>query len=92
MDEATFRKELAEKGYEPPAEFVMGPNGSDEEHVHDFDVYALVVEGELTIEKKSGDKTCEVGETVRYPAGESHVEKAGPDGVKALVGRRRHPA
>lgn len=51
MDEATIRKELAEQGYEPPAEFVMGPNGADEEHVHDFDVCALVIEGELTIEK-----------------------------------------
>ncbi len=88
MDEAAFRKLLAEEGYDGPFEFAMDPNAADDQHVHDYDVVAMVVEGSITIETPSGDKTCYVGQTVGYPAGEPHVEKAGPHGVKALVGRR----
>jgi uncharacterized cupin superfamily protein len=88
MNQAEFRKLLMNEGFEGPFEYVKGPDFVDEEHVHDFDVLAMVVEGTLTIEKPSGDQTCHVGETVSFPAGEPHVEKPGPDGVKALVGRR----
>jgi quercetin dioxygenase-like cupin family protein len=88
MDEATFGENLTREGYTKVTEFIKDPNWADTEHSHDFDVYVLVFEGELMIEKKSGDVTCQVGDTVRYPAGELHIEKAGPNGVKALVRRR----
>ena len=88
MTETEFRKRLDNEGYEGPFDYVKGPDFVDQEHVHDFDVLALVLEGALTIEKSSGDETCRPGETVAFPAGEPHVEKPGPDGVRALVGRR----
>jgi mannose-6-phosphate isomerase-like protein (cupin superfamily) len=88
MDEASFREALKHENFAEPVDFIKEPNWADTEHSHDFDVFAFVVEGELTIEKKSGDVVCQVGDTVRYPAGKLHTEKAGPNGVKALVGRR----
>ena len=88
MNETEFRKLLTDEGYEGPFEYDRRPDFVDEQHVHDFDVLAMVVEGSLTIEKPSGDQTCHAGETVGFPAGEPHVEKPGSDGVKAFVGRR----
>lgn len=86
MDEATFCENLKRENYAEPVDFIKEPNWADTEHSHDFDVYALVVEGELMIKKKSADVTCQVGDAVPCPTGELHVEKAGPEGVKALVG------
>ena len=88
MNETEFREILMDKGYDGPFDFAMEANAADDEHVHDYDVLVMVVEGSLTIEMPSGDETGLVGDTIQYPAGEPHVEKAGPDGVKALVGRR----
>ena len=81
-------KALERENDAEPVDFIKEPNWADTEHSHDFDVYAFVVKGELTIEKKSGNVVCRAGDTVRYPAGELHTEKVGPNGVKALVGRR----
>jgi len=88
MTEAEFLQKLKDEGYDGPFDFEMGPNGADTEHTHEKDIIAMVTEGQLTIEKPSGNVTCEVGEIVSYPAGEPHIEKAGPAGAKALVGRR----
>ena len=88
MTKTKFVKMLRTEGYEGPMDFSMGPNEVDSEHAHDEDTVALVVEGSITIEKLSGDVTCNVGDIVSYPAGEPHIEKAGPNGVKALVGWR----
>ena len=88
MTKEEFCEMLKRDGYDGPFDFSMGPNVVDEEHAHDEDIIGIVIEGTITIEKPSGDVTCGVGEIVSYPAGEPHVEKAGPEGVKALVGTR----
>jgi len=88
MNETEFREILKNEGYDGPFDFAMESNAADDKHVHDYDVLVMVVEGSLTIEKPSGDETGLVGDTIQYPAGEPHVEKAGSEGVKALVGRR----
>ena len=88
MNEKEFVEMLRTEGYEGPEDFSMGPNEVDTEHAHKEDTLALVVEGSIVIEKQSGDVACNVGDTVYYPAGELHTEKAGPNGVKAMVGWR----
>jgi quercetin dioxygenase-like cupin family protein len=88
MNETEFRQMLTDEGYDGPFDFAIGPNGADTEHTHENDIIALCTEGTLIIEKPSGDVTCQVGDIVSYPAGEPHVEKAGPEGAKALVERR----
>ena len=88
MTEAEFLSLLEEQDYDGPFDFSMGPNGADTEHTHENDIIALCTEGTLIIEKPSGNVTCQVGDIVTYPAGEPHVERVGPEGAKALVGRR----
>lgn len=88
MTKAEFIEKLRNEGFDGPEDFLMGPNEVDTEHAHETDTLGLVLEGSIVIEKASGDVTCNVGDTVYYPAGELHTEKAGPNGVKGLVGWR----
>ena len=87
MDETEFRKLLTAWHYSDFAEFDMDPNEIEASHSHDFDGFALVLEGEITLEKESGNQTCRVGDIVKYPLHEHHTEKAGPKGLRALFGR-----
>ena len=86
MNETEFRKMLTDWHYLHFEEFDMDPNEIGESHSHEFDGFgfALVLEGEITLEKKSGNQTCRIGDIVRYPANELHSGKAGPKGVRAL--------
>ena len=52
------------------------------EHVHPFDVRALVLNGEIRL-------TVEGEDIFVLPAGHRHAEAAGPTGVDYLVGRRQ---
>ena len=87
MNETEFRKMLTAWHYSKFEEFDMDPNEIDESHTHEFDGFALVLEGEITLGKESGNQTCRVGDIVKYPADEPHSEMAGPNGVRALFGR-----
>ena len=88
MNEKEFVEMLRAEEFEGPENFLMEPNEIDPEHSHKEDTVGLIVEGSITIEKPSGNVTCNAGDTVYYPADERHTEKAGPNGVKALVGWR----
>ena len=86
MNETEYRKMLADWHYLQFLEFDMDPSEIVEAHSHEFDGFALVLEGEITLRKESGNQTCQVGDIVKYPANELHSAKAGPNGVKALFG------
>ena len=92
MKETEFRQRLEREGYEGPFDYQRGADFVDKEHVHDFDVLAMVVEGSMTIKKSSGDVTCQVGDTFSFAAGERHLEVPGASGVSALIGRRSNRA
>ena len=87
MNETDFRKMLTDWHYSQFEEFDMDPNEIEEAHSHDFDGFALVLEGEIRLEKESGNQTCRVGDIVKYPLHEHHTENAGPNGLRALFGR-----
>ena len=88
MNETEFTEMLRAEGYEGPEDFAMKPNEVSSRHDHDVDTVLLILEGSIVIAKPSGDVTCNVGDTVSYPAGEFHSEKAGPNGVKLVYGWR----
>ncbi len=92
MNETDFSQLLAAQGYAGPSIFTMAPTVSDTEHSHAVDIFALVVAGSITIEKSTGNGTFGVGDTFGYPAGQPHIEKSGPQGVKILYGKRQPAA
>jgi quercetin dioxygenase-like cupin family protein len=59
------------------------------EHSHDFDAYALILQGDITLTVGGVASTYKVGETFRLAANTPHLESAVPHGVNYLVGRRR---
>jgi quercetin dioxygenase-like cupin family protein len=59
------------------------------EHVHAFDAYALILQGDITLTVNSVATTYQVGETFKLAANTMHEESAIPNGVNYLVGRRR---
>lgn len=88
MDENAFRKLLASQGYTETSEFVMEPDAFNDTHTHERDGRALVLDGEISLTTEAGDQTCRVGDTATLAAHEPHAEKAGPDGVRLLIGLR----
>ena len=59
------------------------------EHAHAFDAYALILQGDITLNINGVSATYKTGETFRLAANTMHQESAVPHGVTYLVGRRR---
>lgn len=92
MDENAFRKMLTSQGYTESSEFVMAADEFNDTHTHERDACALVLDGEIAMTTAAGDQTCRVGDTCTLAAHEPHAEKAGPAGVRLLIGLRPAPA
>ena len=90
MDENIFREQLKTDGFAEPELVEREPNLYNAEHVHDFDVSALIVSGELTVTTPDGATTCKSGDSFALNGGIVHTELYGPDGTQVLVGKRHH--
>ena len=88
MNQATFEAALAAQGY-APAVLVQKPVGYEMgEHQHPFDAFALITEGEITIEVAGIKQSYAAGSTFQLPANTPHHESAIAHGVSYLAGRR----
>lgn len=88
MDPASFEARLKREGYPEIRTNALPPHRHNPEHTHDFDVLALVLEGDITLTIEGRARTYRAGDEFTMKAGCAHVEDVGPQGVKYLVGRR----
>jgi quercetin dioxygenase-like cupin family protein len=88
MDPIRFEARLRHEGYPEIRTNELPPSRHNAEHVHPFDVLALVLEGDITLTIDGAARTYRAGDEFSMKAGCAHVEDAGPQGVKYLVGRR----
>ena len=88
MDAAAFEARLKAEGFPEIRTNSLDPNRHNAEHTHPFDVLALVLEGDITLTVDGKARKYAVGDEFAMQAGCRHVEDAGPQGVKYLVGRR----
>ena len=88
MDAAEFEARLKAEGYPEIRTNALEPNRHNPEHTHPFDVLALVLEGDITLTIDGKARKYSVGDEFTMQAGCRHVEDAGPQGVRYLVGRR----
>lgn len=58
------------------------------DHTHDFEAWALVTAGEITVEVAGVATRFPAGHAFRLPPGTPHKEWAGPEGVRYLAGRK----
>jgi quercetin dioxygenase-like cupin family protein len=88
MNATEFEARLKAEGYDEIRTNGLEPKRHNAEHSHPFDVLALVLEGDITLTVDGKPRKYAVGDQFTMQAGCRHVEDAGPQGVKYLVGRR----
>lgn len=88
MDTEAFKAALIAQGYDDVEMRVMPAGTFNDRHSHDFDVRALMLEGELQLTWDGREHTFRPGEVFTMTAGCPHVEKFGPTETRYLVGRR----
>lgn len=88
MTESEFRQKLAADRFPEPVPVERDGTYRLGLHQHPFEAFALITEGELTIEFEGKPTTYKAGDTFRLAANTPHAEYAGPQGVKYLSGRK----
>lgn len=87
VDTTAFEAQLAADGFAIlPRDLRAGTVVPD--HVHEFEVRALVTGGAIDIEKDGESRTYGPGEIFTVARGQPHAERIGPDGARYIVGRR----
>ncbi len=90
MDATRFETELRAEGFQEVLTKGLAAGTHNEDHHHDYDVKALVLEGQITLTVGSGARTYRTGEIFTMASGRRHVEDIGAEGVRYIAGRR-HP-
>ena len=92
MTAEEFTEQLRQDGFEQvltreqPADYFLG------DHQHEFDARALILAGEITLTVSGQPQSYPRGTVFALDAGCVHTERAGPQGVTYLVGRRQSTA
>jgi quercetin dioxygenase-like cupin family protein len=88
MTREEFEAASRRDGYEL-GESTLAAGFHNPEHSHDFDVRALVLEGEFTLTCGGERRTYRAGDSFAFDRGVPHAEDVGPAGVRYVIGRRR---
>ena len=86
MDIEGFKTGLRADGFGEPVERALPPTVDNGEHVHPFEVRALVTEGAITLRWDGEAQTYGPGEIFRMAANHPHSEQVGPEGVRYFSG------
>ena len=88
MNVAEFIATLRRDGFTDVAVGWYEPNDMQALHTHGPEVRALVVSGDITIERDGQVVTYSEGEILRIAAGEQHIDRFGPNGMLYVAGKR----
>jgi quercetin dioxygenase-like cupin family protein len=83
-----FEARLRAEGYDEILTKTLAPDVVIADHTHPFDVLALVLDGEATIDCGQGPRTYRPGDLLEVARDTVHSERYGPQGYSFLVGRR----
>jgi len=86
-----FEARLRAEGYDEILTKTLEADRVIPHHTHPYDVLALVLEGEATIDFGEGPRVYRPGDTLQVAAGVVHSEHYGPSGYTFLLGRRHRP-
>ena len=88
MKKQEFLNFLTQNQFPEPVLVEQPPNGSLGTHKHDFEVYALVIEGSIDIDVEDIINKYAVDEIFHMEFQQPHKEKYGVSGVKYLASRK----
>ena len=83
-----FAALLAEEGFPAGVIVEREANGKMEDHCHEFEAKALILDGEIRVSTEEGERVYHPGQIFHLRAHERHSEWYGPQGVRYLVGRK----
>jgi quercetin dioxygenase-like cupin family protein len=89
MERADFEAGLRRDGFDEVAAAEMKANERRPAHTHDFEVRAMVLDGDITLTCGGAERTYRAGDVLAMAAGMPHEERVGAEGVRYLVGRKR---
>ncbi len=89
MDAEQFEERLRQEGYGEIATRSLPPGHRNAPHAHPFEVRALVLSGQITLDVAGEPRRYGAGQVFTMAAGCEHAETVGGDGVTYVVGRRR---
>ena len=89
MNSEEFLQSLRRDGFPEPVEVQQVPNGRLGIHEHPFEVKALVIEGDITIEVDDLSKIYKAGDIFHLALKQPHAESYGSEGVKYLASRKQ---
>jgi quercetin dioxygenase-like cupin family protein len=88
MQQNVFEAELRSAGYTQIESKALDPKPVNIEHVHDYDIRGLVLDGVFIVTQGDQSVTYRTGDIFAVPAGKRHSEEIGPFGARILVGRK----
>ncbi len=92
MTEDEYRDDVPKNEYQEPTTKTLEADRFNEAHTHDYALYLLITEGQITVEIEGEDgvekTTCAPGESIEVPAHVVHTERAGPKGATFWVARK----
>lgn len=91
MDTEVFKSELGELGFTEVLTRSWPANQFVQTHTHNFEVRALVLEGERVLGCDGQNNVLRAGDIFTLEPNRPHTEQYGPMGATFLVGRK-HPA
>jgi quercetin dioxygenase-like cupin family protein len=89
MDAEDFKRELGELGFTEVLTRVWPANQFIDTHTHDFEVRALVLEGQFVLGCDGKEQLLCAGDIFTLDVKRPHTERYGPQGATYLVGRKR---
>lgn len=90
MNEEKFLDFLKNQNFPEPILVKQTSNNGLDIHAHDFEVWAMVTEGWITIEIDSNQSTYRAGDIFHLGFKQEHKEMYGPMGVSYLTSRKSH--
>jgi quercetin dioxygenase-like cupin family protein len=88
MTEQEFRQVLAAQQFADPVAIERDHGYALDVHEHPFEAFALILDGEITLEVADVTTTYRPGDTFRLAAHTPHRESVGASGVRYLSGRK----
>ena len=90
MHQEKFAQQLTDEGFDEVFTKTLPAKQRIAPHTHQFDVKALVTDGEVTLGVDGQLTTYRVGEVFTMAKGCEHSELYGDAGVSYVVGRKHH--
>ncbi len=83
-----FRQRALDAGFDEVLERQWSPNTVVDVHTHDFDVDAVVSQGEMWLSCAGSTQHLLAGDTFKLARNIEHAERYGPEGATYWVARR----